>query len=611
MDENSTGVFNSHTHIAPLPDFLESKNASEEARRAKSPSSHFAMQRGLSGATQHFESVEEEPEWTTNLERLIALYRDKCAQRILVHREAATYYNRRLKLFSVPGAILGALGASTVFVTWKSESCQESWHEVTLLASGVCMLISTALNALVAQSQYQALFAAHLKSYRNFDKMLKKLTVELCFERRYRQNVRDFIETMLREYDHLVDEAELVPTSVEKKIKRSLHEATLQLQSKENRERSDEKENEGDNSESESNQSSSDLDTANLSALESGRYASRVSPSAAQAHESVRDKSGSKRSKDSPESTNALSDPLSDKSSSAERTAMASRRTTVSSLMRTQGALRSRRKSRRPNDIWADAHFAVNAQMPLTSMVSDVDGFALTDFAADSRRATLPPLERAKYMLSRLSKTSSHQLSHAQSHRDRQIEQSVPMSPSDSLLLTAQSGDDDYHRHQQSLQTNGTARFAQAERTANEESHQTLVHSLAAQGMDALAKSHERSRSPSSSPSGTQSAAATCVKKAKRNVHASGQRSEDCARDSENASVDSHSSTNSSTSSTVGGSLSDEWSISRESKRAAAQKEKSGAESEFANCVRRASKRQHGNGKKVHFDDNNNGGTRQ
>ena len=198
-------------------------NTSSSSNSNSSSSSDLKRLWYTSQQQRHFRNFDSsEPVWTTNLELLISMYRDKCSHRILVHRAAAKYYNRLFNMYSIPGAVLGAIGASTVFVSWKAESCTAQWHEYTLIGSGIVMLISLALTTLVAQSQYKELCAAHIKSYRNFDRLLKKLTVELCFERCYRQNVREFIGEMLTSYDHYTDEAELIPTSVENEIKRLL-----------------------------------------------------------------------------------------------------------------------------------------------------------------------------------------------------------------------------------------------------------------------------------------------------------------------------------------------------------------------------------------------------
>lgn len=165
-----------------------------------------------------------EPVWTESTENLVAMFQEKCAKRILLHREAAQYYSRKLYLFSVPGGILGALGSSAVFATWQSDLCEETWHRYTLLGSGICMLLSTALGALVSKSEYPAKYAAHLKSYRNYDSLLKKLTVEMSFERSWRRPVREFVDEMIQDYDRFTDESELTPISVEKKIKKMLDE---------------------------------------------------------------------------------------------------------------------------------------------------------------------------------------------------------------------------------------------------------------------------------------------------------------------------------------------------------------------------------------------------
>lgn len=166
-----------------------------------------------------------EPQWTANLDNLVLQFRDKCSKRILLHRESAHYYARQLRYFTIPGGMLGALGSSTVFAMWKGELCNEPWHQWTLLGSGVCMLLSTALGALVSKSQYPALYAAHIKSYRQFDKLLKKLTVELSFEPHMRQPVREFIQEMIADYDRYTDEAELAPRAVEAAVQQMLLEA--------------------------------------------------------------------------------------------------------------------------------------------------------------------------------------------------------------------------------------------------------------------------------------------------------------------------------------------------------------------------------------------------
>lgn len=195
-------------------------------KRAKPLYSHGPTARRRHTAVAHNDGLgDDEPEWTLNLDHLVTLFMDKCAKRILLHREAAHYYAWRLRCFSVPGAVLGALGASAVFANWKGELCDQPWHQYTLLGSGICMLLSTALGAYVSESQYAALYAAHVKSYRNFDTLLKKLTVELCFEPNWRQAVRGFIDNMIKDYDRFTDDAALVPRSVEKKVQAMLRDA--------------------------------------------------------------------------------------------------------------------------------------------------------------------------------------------------------------------------------------------------------------------------------------------------------------------------------------------------------------------------------------------------
>jgi len=169
-----------------------------------------------------------ESQWTLNLDNLVLQFCSKCSKRILLHRESAHYYARQLRLFTIPGGILGAIGSSAVFAMWKGELCAAAWHQYTLLASGICMVLSTALGALVSKSQYPALYAVHIKSYRAFDKLLKKLTVELSFEPHMRTPVRDFIQNMIADYDRYTDEAELAPRAVEESVAKMLLDAQQQ-----------------------------------------------------------------------------------------------------------------------------------------------------------------------------------------------------------------------------------------------------------------------------------------------------------------------------------------------------------------------------------------------
>lgn len=468
MDDNSTGVFDGKAPAVALPAVLGSKNESESTAPR---SLHYVRNAALSNNACHFDSAGNEPEWTTNLERLIVLYRDKCAQRILVHREAATYYNRRLKLFSVPGAILGAVGSSTVFVTWKSESCQEQWHEITLLLSGVCMLVSTALGALVAQSQYQALFASHLKSYRNFDKMLKKLTVELCFERQYRQNVRDFIESMLRDYDHLVDEAELVPASVEKKIRQSLF-----VQDDED----------VDLGEDGRSGRSDDESSAKLDAMENGEIEMQDDDN------DLENVGG-----DSRRGTETMDE--------REKEDTNWRRTTVSALMQARdNTLRhSGRKSKDRSDGASnnnqrrksvlDGNPAVSKRMPLTSM-GNIDSFAFPSLRGQEVESRKKRPEKVGVGLDLVQASKVRFIGElAHSSRSQKSQQSA-------------EGEMEAENNKEKGLPQPRVKFAQTKRLSHHEgSHQTLVDAIAAQGIDNLAKSHEHSRSSQSAQSSPQS----------------------------------------------------------------------------------------------------------
>lgn len=173
-------------------------------------------------------SDDPQPVWTRNLDQLVAMFQEKCSKRIVLHREAAHYYSRRMRWLSVPSALFGTLASITNFSTWSQDfnAMDLRFLHYIILGAGICGLISTVLSALLADSKYPAKYASSLKSYRNFDSLLKNLTVERSFEPSWRQPVREFVRKMVDDYARYTDEAELPPHPVEKRVQKAFEEAS-------------------------------------------------------------------------------------------------------------------------------------------------------------------------------------------------------------------------------------------------------------------------------------------------------------------------------------------------------------------------------------------------
>lgn len=223
-----TGTGNFATNNTPPPAANPWRRTSESNERFApvtindAPNSSANQMQGSNTRSTASSTQDAEPEWTNHLQQLVSLFSQKCSRRVILHRESARYYERRVRWLTIPSAVLGVVSSSAVFATWQQQFCNADWHQYINLGIGIAMLLSTALSSILAKSDYPALYASHMQSFQDFDELLQILTVELCFEPKNRRPVRIVVDEMLKKYRELTKAAKLPPTRVDSRVKKDL-----------------------------------------------------------------------------------------------------------------------------------------------------------------------------------------------------------------------------------------------------------------------------------------------------------------------------------------------------------------------------------------------------
>jgi hypothetical protein len=162
--------------------------------------------------------------WTADHDRYVEDLMVLCQQLVMVHYESAQYYQFRNKLIVVPAVIFNAVSAGAIFSQWQGDvRCNEpgwSW----LIVGGITAL-ATVLTALTSILNFNAKSVQHLSSYRDFNKLLKKMSREVSFDYTWRTPVRDFLMDISGTYDRITDNAPMVPKSVANRVSTLMHRA--------------------------------------------------------------------------------------------------------------------------------------------------------------------------------------------------------------------------------------------------------------------------------------------------------------------------------------------------------------------------------------------------
>lgn len=149
----------------------------------------------------------------------------KCSKRLVLEQEAALFYRRRHYWFAVPALILGTVATGTAFSQWSNEALCQSASWVWLIIAFI-MAASTVMNGLTDHVfNFKARASKHHETYKGISRLIRKLSQELSNPPEERKPYRRFMDSIISDYNHYADEAELIPAKVTQMVNRMLEEA--------------------------------------------------------------------------------------------------------------------------------------------------------------------------------------------------------------------------------------------------------------------------------------------------------------------------------------------------------------------------------------------------
>jgi hypothetical protein len=159
--------------------------------------------------------------WNDNNERIVVSIGENAASYKWMHEKCASTYTFYHKTLNLSLTLLNAGLSAQTLITENPEAVQ--------LASRVFIYIVTILSVLLNFLKYQDLAAQHMHAAQAYSEMYHEIQQQMCLYRKDRRNAVEYIQEVLKEYDHLAVSGPQIMQSVLSNFKKTFANADISV----------------------------------------------------------------------------------------------------------------------------------------------------------------------------------------------------------------------------------------------------------------------------------------------------------------------------------------------------------------------------------------------
>ena len=159
--------------------------------------------------------------WETSQEKLLEKYADECAVRENLHRVSFYYYSRWNNYLQLPIIILSAVSGSLQFL---SQSFTE-YEKYIITGTGSLSVLVSLVSAVSTYLKFGESKKTHENATNSWLALYHEIRAQLSLRRELRNDSDEFVNEVLRKYNHLFEISPIVRqpfiSKVKSKIKRN------------------------------------------------------------------------------------------------------------------------------------------------------------------------------------------------------------------------------------------------------------------------------------------------------------------------------------------------------------------------------------------------------
>lgn len=187
----------------------------------------------LEDALPYVDSVLDDV-WTSETERTLLSWREKCTMYRYLHKETAGYFHKWHLFIGLPCVILAAVAGTSAWSSMETapsvviednnvvDSSPTTWAWLTSITTSLLAVLTSVQTFLNMEGRSKA----HKHIGDGYGRLSHQITRELTLPKRKRQLASVFLDHVMKEYDRLHESSELVPEFMWKKwneLKQHLH----------------------------------------------------------------------------------------------------------------------------------------------------------------------------------------------------------------------------------------------------------------------------------------------------------------------------------------------------------------------------------------------------
>lgn len=172
----------------------------------------------LQDAPPYVDSIMDDV-WTSETERTLLSWREKCTMYRYLHKETAGYFHRWHLFIGLPCVILAAVAGTSAWSSMETnpsvviedntvvDSSPTTWAWLTSITTSLLAILTSVQTFLNMEGRSKA----HKHIGDGYGRLSHQITRELTLPKRKRQLASIFLDHVMKEYDRLHESSDLVP----------------------------------------------------------------------------------------------------------------------------------------------------------------------------------------------------------------------------------------------------------------------------------------------------------------------------------------------------------------------------------------------------------------
>ena len=157
------------------------------------------------------------PEWEDSIEKILSELGDEAQINAYLHKKSNDYYTTQNIKYQLPIIILSAVSGTGNFISANFPA----YAQIMIMAVGGLSIFTSILSSVAQFLKVSQLSESHRISYLSWEKFHANIKFQLNTRRGNRENIKDFFNLIVPEYQRLKEISATVPPHICDQVKRN------------------------------------------------------------------------------------------------------------------------------------------------------------------------------------------------------------------------------------------------------------------------------------------------------------------------------------------------------------------------------------------------------